>query len=233
MVGRGREITFQVRAYLPEEAKAIIVPGQTLYQMLERIPLRERRDLLIAWLAISIAFTLAIILRRGSVDPIGFAFFFGISLFTVGAAFALHELAHKFAAMHYGYWAEFKKDNQMLLIAVVMAALVQVVFAAPGATYIYGNATRAENGRISAAGPLTNLVLCIPFVALVLLGSGELLHNVGLVGLRVNAMIATFNMLPISILDGRKVLAWNPVIFAVLIITSVGILFWSLSLPLT
>jgi len=51
---------------------------------------------------------------------------------------------------------------------------------------------------------------------------------VGLVGLRVNAMIATFNMLPISVLDGRKILAWNPVIFAVLIIASLGILFWSL-----
>ncbi|MFA7562256.1 MAG: site-2 protease family protein [Methanoculleus sp.] len=196
--------------------------------MLERIPLRERRDLLIAWLAISIAFTLIYI--RGGVDPIGLIIFFVMSLVTVGVAFVLHELAHKFAAMRYGYWAEFKKDNQMLLIAVVMAALVGVVFAAPGATYVYGNATRAENGRISAAGPVTNLLLCIPFAALVLFGGGGLIALVGLVGLRVNAMIATFNMLPISILDGRKVLAWNPAVFAVLIIASVGILFWSLLL---
>ena len=227
MVGRDREITFQVRAYLLEEAKAIIVPGQTLYQMLERIPLRERRDLLIAWLAISIAFTLIYI--RGGVNVTGLIFFFVMSLLTVGVAFILHELAHKFTAMRYGYWAEFKKDNQMLLVAVVMAALVGVVFAAPGATYIYGNATRAENGRISAAGPITNLLLCIPFAALMLFGGG-LIGIVGLVGLRVNAMIATFNMLPISVLDGRKVLAWNPAVFAVLIVASVGLLFWSLLL---
>lgn len=193
--------------------------------MLERIPLRERRDLLIAWLAISVAFTLIYI--RGGVSPIGLLFFFVMSLVTVGVAFVLHELAHKFAAMRYGYWAEFKKDNQMLLVAVVMAALVGIVFAAPGATYVYGNATRNENGRISAAGPVTNLLLCIPFAALMLFGGG-LLGTVGLVGLRVNAMIATFNMLPISVLDGRKILAWNPVIFAVLIIASLGILFWSL-----
>ena len=225
MVGRGREITFQVRAYLPEEAKAIIVPGQTLYQMLERIPLRERRDLLIAWLAISIAFTLIYI--RGGVNVAGFIFFFVMSLLTVGVAFILHELAHKFTAMRYGYWAEFKKDNQMLLVAVVMAALVGVVFAAPGATYIYGNATRAENGRISAAGPLTNLLLCIPFALLMLFGGG-LIGIVGLVGFRVNAMIATFNMLPISVLDGRKILAWNPAVFAVLMVASAGALFWSL-----
>jgi Zn-dependent protease len=193
--------------------------------MLERIPPRERRDLLIAWLAISIAFTLIYI--RGGVNVAELVFFFVMSLITVGVAFVLHELAHKFSAMRYGYWAEFQKDNQMLLVAVVMAALVGIVFAAPGATYIYGNATRTENGRISAAGPVTNLLLCIPFAALWLLG-GELLAIVGLVGLRVNAMIATFNMLPISILDGRKVLAWNPAVFAVLMAASLGILVWSL-----
>ncbi|ABN56091.1 MULTISPECIES: site-2 protease family protein [Methanoculleus] len=198
--------------------------------MLERIPPRERRDLLIAWLAISIAFTLIFV--RGMVSLDILVFYFAMSLVTVGVAFVLHELAHKFAAMRYGYWAEFQKDNQMLLVAVVMAALVGVVFAAPGATYVYGNATRTENGRISAAGPITNLLLCIPFAALMLFGGGGLLALVGLVGLRINAMIATFNMLPISVLDGRKVLAWNPVIFAVLIVASAGLLFWSLTLPL-
>jgi Zn-dependent protease len=202
-----------------------MMPAQTWYRMLERIPPRERRDLLIAWLAISIAFTLIYI--RGGIDLTGFVFFFVMSLVTVGVAFVLHELAHKFAAMRYGYWAEFKKDNQMLLVAVVLAALVGVVFAAPGATYVYGNATRAENGRISAAGPITNLVLCIPFAALMLFGGG-LLGVVGLVGLRINAMIAAFNMLPVSVLDGRKVLAWNPAVFAVLMAASAGLLVWSL-----
>lgn len=201
------------------------MPGQTWYRMLERIPPRERRDLLIAWLAISIAFTLIYV--RGGIDLTGLVFFFAMSLVTVGVAFVLHELAHKFAAMRYGYWAEFKKDNQMLLVAVVLAALVGVVFAAPGATYVYGNATRTENGRISAAGPITNLLLCIPFAALVLFGGG-ILAIVGLVGLRINAMIATFNMLPISVLDGRKVLAWNPAVFAVLMAASAGLLVWSL-----
>ena len=196
--------------------------------MLQRLPPRERRDLLIAWLAISIAFTLIYV--RGGVDLLGLVFFFVMSLVTVGVAFVLHELAHKFAAMRYGYWAEFKKDNQMLLVAVVMAALVGVVFAAPGATYVYGNATRTENGRISAAGPITNLLLCIPFAALALFSGGGLLALIGLVGLRINAMIATFNMLPISVLDGRKVLDWNPAVFAVLIVASVGLLVWSLLL---
>jgi len=201
---------------------------QTWYRMLERIPLRERRDLLIAWLAISIAFTLAFMWGR-RVELAVFVLYFVLSFVTVGVAFVLHELAHKFSAMRYGYWAEFQKDNVMLLVAVVMAALVGIVFAAPGATYIYGNATRVENGRISAAGPITNLLLCIPFAILMLFGGG-LIGIVGLVGLRVNAMIATFNMLPISVLDGRKVLAWNPAAFAALMAASAGVLIWSLLL---
>jgi len=192
--------------------------------MLEKIPPRERRDLLIAWIAISVAFTLIFV--RSGADIFSLIFFFVMSLLTVGVAFVFHELAHKFAAMHYGYWAEFQKDNQMLLVAVIMAALAGIVFAAPGATYVYGNATRTENGWISAAGPITNLVLCVPFVVLMLFGGG-LIGLVGLVGLRVNAMIATFNMLPISVLDGRKVLAWNPAVFALLMVASVGALIGS------
>lgn len=199
--------------------------------MLERITRRERSDLLIAWLAISIAFSLIFI--RGGVTVELFVVYLLVSMVTVGIGFILHEMAHKFTAMKYGFWAEFRKDNLMLLVAVAMAALVGVVFAAPGATVIYGGyISREQNGRISAAGPAVNLLLCIPF-ALILLVSGmisvpilsrNLLSLVGMVGLQVNAMIAAFNMLPVSVLDGKKVLAWNPAVFAVLIIAAFGIL---------
>jgi len=201
--------------------------------MLERISRRERFDLIIAWLAISVAFSL--IFPRANISQ--YLTYLALSMITVGVGFVLHELAHKFTAMHYGYWAEFRKDNLMLLVAVVLAALVGVVFAAPGATMIYGaGITREQNGRISAAGPLTNLLLCIPF-ALVLLLSGwfapigagwNLLSLIGMVGLQVNAMIAAFNMLPVSVLDGRKVLAWNPAVFVVLIVAAFGILIASI-----
>jgi len=194
--------------------------------MLERITPRERSDLLIAWLAISIAFSL--IFTRGGVTLETFLVFLVVSLLTVGIGFILHELAHKFTAMRYGYWAEFRKDNLMLLIAVVMAALVGVVFAAPGATVIYGSfITREQNGKISAAGPAVNLVLCGVFAILALIAGSisiPMLALVGMVGLQVNAMIAAFNMLPVSVLDGRKVLAWDPAVFVVMIVAAFGIL---------
>jgi Zn-dependent protease len=198
--------------------------------MLERIPPREWRDLAIAWFAITLAFTV-VFLREGipQISLNGFLLVFAVSSVTVGVGFILHELAHKFAALSHGYWAEFRKDNLMLLVAVAMAALAGFVFAAPGATVIYGaNLTRRENGWISAAGPATNLLLALPFVALALLG-GALLPVIGLMGWKVNAMLAAFNMLPVGPLDGRKVLAWNPGVFLLLIGLAFGLLVLSYS----
>jgi Zn-dependent protease len=210
--------------------------------MLERITRREESDLFIAWIAISISFAIIKIAPYGitgpvrSIDPVAALIAFGIALLTVGIGFILHEMAHKFTAIKFGYWAEFRKDNIMLLFAVLLAALVGFVFAAPGATVIYSNSasgqglTRRENGIISASGPVVNLLLCIPFAALVLIGvplmgaSGILITQIGIFGIQINAMIAAFNMIPISILDGRKVMAWNIPIFALLIIASFGTL---------
>lgn len=212
-----------------------------IQNIISKIPKRERNDLLIGWIAIAIAFTL-IFIRGGGITPLIFALFFVISLLTVGLGFLLHELAHKFTAMKYGYWAEFHKDNQMLLVAVALAALVGVVFAAPGATVIYGQQgrvmTKEEDGIISVAGPVTNLVLCIPFFLMIVAGAALgypfadsllafVLFMTGTIGLSVNAMIAFFNLLPVSVLDGRKVLSWNPAVFIVMIAASLAILLLS------
>ena len=210
--------------------------------MLERISRREEADLFVAWMAISLSFAIIKIAPYGilgpihSVDPLVALIYFGISLLTVGIGFILHEMAHKFTAIRYGYWAEFRKDNSMLLVAVALASLVGFVFAAPGATVIYSNSadgrglSREQNGRISAAGPLINLLLCIPFAILIGIGvtistgGNNLLSVIGIFGVQINAMIASFNMLPISILDGRKVMSWNIPVFVLLILTSFGVL---------
>lgn len=209
--------------------------------MFERISRREEADLFVAWMAIALSFTIIKIAPYGilgpvsAIDPLPALIYFGIALLTVGIGFLLHEMAHKFAAIRFGYWAEFVKDNTMLLIAVVMAALVGFVFAAPGATVIFSRdgrtLTREENGIISAAGPVINLVLCAVFAALFFIAggitaikNGNILAILGLSGIQINAMLAAFNLLPISILDGRKVLAWNVVIFAVLIVAAFGTL---------
>jgi Zn-dependent protease len=207
--------------------------------MFERITRREQADLFIAWIAISISFAIIFLRSISRADIFTALLFLGIALLTVGIGFVLHEMAHKFVAMRYGFWAEFRKDNIMLVVAVAMAALVGVVFAAPGATIIYDingrGISREQNGWISASGPIVNLLLCIPFAGLLIYGgagaslSGSIISIIGMIGLQVNAMIAAFNMLPVSVLDGRKVLAWNIVVFFVLIIAAFGALIVSFS----
>ena len=202
--------------------------------MLERISRREEFDLFVAWIAISLAFAIIFLRDVGRADPVIALLFLGVSLFTVGIGFILHEMAHKFTAIKYGFWAEFRKDNVMLVVAVALAALVGVVFAAPGATVIYDTTgrgiSREQNGKISAAGPVVNLLLCIPFAVLLIYGgggmslTGNIATMIGMIGFQVNAMIAAFNMLPVSVLDGKKVLAWNKAVFVIMIIAAFGAL---------
>ncbi len=202
--------------------------------MLERIPPRGWKDLFVSWLAIALAFTL-IFVRPTQIDILTFVEFFIISLVTVGIGFVLHEMAHKFTALRFGYWAEFQKNTQMLLIAVALAALAGIVFAAPGATMIFGggNLSREHNGKISVAGPLTNLLLCIPFGLIFYAGTTGSLGSIGLiigmVGLQVNAMIAFFNMIPVNPLDGKKILSWSTPVFILMFLVTLGILYLSLT----
>ncbi|MCD6387605.1 MAG: hypothetical protein J7L30_04715, partial [Methanophagales archaeon] len=76
----------------------------------------EIKHLLVAWLAISLAFT--IIFER-TLRPHAFALTFLISALTVGLGFVLHELAHKIVAQRYGSWSEFRAEPLMLLFAIL------------------------------------------------------------------------------------------------------------------
>jgi Zn-dependent protease len=42
-------------------------------------------------------------------------------------------------------------------------------------------------------------------------------------------MLAAFNLLPIGPLDGAKILKWNPVVFAGMILVAFGLLYGTLS----
>ncbi|WAI02409.1 zinc metalloprotease [Methanogenium organophilum] len=199
----------------------------------DKIDREERKDLTVGCLALALAFTLVFI--RGGWDSwTDLVVIFIISIITVGAAFILHEMAHKFMAMRFGYYAAFRKDNGMLLMGVALAALVGIVFAAPGATVIYAQPgremTSRENGIISIAGPAVNLVLGVVFFGILIAGFAVQSIPVillGTMGISVNGMIAFFNLLPISVLDGKKVLAWNPVFFVVAIVLALGMILFA------
>ncbi|HIG98235.1 TPA: hypothetical protein HA231_02340 [Candidatus Woesearchaeota archaeon] len=187
----------------------------------------ELQHLLRAWIVISLAFAM---MNSGgfSVTP-GFLVAAIISAVTVGTGFLLHELMHKYLAQKYGCHAEFRAFDFMLLIAFVLALIRSpILFAAPGAVFISGNVNIARNGRISAAGPMTNIVLAAAFLGVKILllpffPSG-LLAQVASYGASINAWLAVFNMLPFMGLDGSKVLYWNTRAYAALLFLSIGMM---------
>lgn len=212
------------------------ITNQIQMSIWEQIPQRERKDLLIAWLALSAAFTVAMI-GTSRLIPVLILEMFLISALTAGIAFIVHEMAHKFTAMRYGFWAEFQMNPTMLVVAIAVAALAHVVFAAPGATMIFGShITREENGKISLSGPLSNLILIVPFAALLIGGITAGFYDLallGIMGVRINAMIAAFNLLPLGPLDGTKILAWNVPIYIGTVLVAFGVLFAALNFNLS
>lgn len=182
----------------------------------------EIRDIVISFFVISLAF--AILYSRRDVSAV--FYILPMVMVGVGLGFVLHEIAHKFTAMRYGYWAEFKLWVPGLLFALV-SPFFGFIFAAPGAVHIYGNyMTDKENGIISLFGPLTNIVLAMIFLVLYIITSttsiGGMIQDQWIIyilrltfrlGFSINSFLALFNLIPLAIFDGAKIFRWNPLIW--------------------
>jgi len=168
----------------------------------------EVYDLVKSWLAIAIIFTLYF-------NDLTLNTFLS-SLIIVGMAFVLHELGHKFTAQKYGVQAYYKSFDNMLVVSLFLS-LIGLLFIAPGAVMMKNIRDRIRLGRIAAAGPLMNIILAIISLSLFFV------TNIGLFSYsaRINAFLATFNLLPIFVLDGKKVLNWNKKVYFTMLIISI------------
>ncbi len=193
---------------------------------------REVLALATAWVVLGLSFSIGFFAMTAT-----FATLFLLTLVIVGTGFLGHELAHKFAAQRYGYWAEFKLWTQGVLLALLFALVSKFsfggtfVFAAPGAVYIasrsgyFGEALdRRTSGIVSAMGPIINLFAALAFI-LAMVGTIAAGINVtGILrwfliqGVSINLWLGAFNMLPLFILDGQKVYSWDRWIWAALTI---------------
>ncbi|MBT96737.1 site-2 protease family protein [Candidatus Pacearchaeota archaeon] len=180
---------------------------------------RETKDLFFAWIMISLAFAI-LFSGIGSLfsNPILFITSLGIALFTAGIGFLLHELMHKYVAQNYGFHAEFKAFYNMLFLAIAFS-FFGFILAAPGAVFISGFITREKNGKISLAGPMTNILLAIIFLILLLIFTTNGILGLFLnYGLMINSLLALFNMIPFMPFDGKKVYDWNKVAYFITVI---------------
>ena len=183
----------------------------------------------IAAALVALAFSFEFILFRTQIFGQGQLFnapamliFFLQSLVVVGFAFVLHELGHKFMAQSKGLWSEFRAWPTGLLLAIGMAIISRggFVFAAPGATmispvkrnklgYTMQILKPKDMGEISVIGPIINIILCLIFGVLALISPLMIFK----IGAQVNAWLAIFNMIPISMLDGAKIWHWSKAIW--------------------
>ncbi len=152
----------------------------------------------------------------------------------VGSGFLLHELAHKFVAQRYGFFADYEASPLGLMLAVGLSIFTNggFVFAAPGAVMIRGKRFASELqdekefAYISVAGAVVNLVLAVLFITGSVILAGTLLKIVLSGAAAINVFLAGFNMIPFGPLDGAKVWRYNKVLWAIVMIPSI-ILFLS------
>jgi len=186
----------------------------------------EIRDILAAIGALTIAFYLAM---SSLFQDFKWPYSLGISALIVVVGFFVHEMSHKAVARKYGCWAEFRAYYPMLGLAIMMAFL-GFLWAAPGAVMIAGNVSREQNGKISLAGPGSNLLVAfvlVPFALLSVQGVPDTVRSVALLLCLFSVILAGFNLIPIMPFDGAKIWAWNKPIYimALLATGALGVLF--------
>jgi Zn-dependent protease len=191
-------------------------------QYINNFDRQELKDILAAVLVLTAAFT--IIYYRDIVFPrtvIGYLILFGFALLTVLTAFLMHEMAHRYVARRLGGFGRFRIWVMGALLALI-TSILGILFAAPGAVYVSGIYSAETNGKVSLAGPGTNMILAGIFYVLYLVVSPftEFAFLLGFVG-ALNSWYAVFNLLPIPPLDGYKVLVWDKSIYIMAIAVAI------------
>jgi Zn-dependent protease len=223
MWGDDEGVTYKV-SYQPQEYYIAPPPQGGL-----KFSDEEKQHLLLAIGALTLAFTLFWTrLTILSIDIISLIFVAGIAFIAVVTGFLLHEIGHKIVAQRYGCWAEFRAWPMGLLMAVI-SGFVGFLFAAPGAVYIRGYLTEEQNGKVSAAGPGTNLIVSSALMPILIfiIDPQSLLGSLIWMICYLNVFLGGFNMIPFPPLDGSKIIKWNPVIWIGLLVI-LGGYFWIL-----
>lgn len=213
-----------------KEIKPIILQEQKPYEhTVTYMPFKPRRKIYfsnreIKHLTIAALLVVAIGLSINvyqKMDPSNLA----LSTIFLTASFFVHEIAHKIAAQRRGLWAEFRiiLTGAILTLISVISPFFKII--SPGAVMVSGFIDREIMGKISIAGPLTNIILSTIFLTVAFIFPKEPF----MLGAAFNAWIALFNLIPFGMLDGFKVFLWNKVIWASaftasLILTAVALL---------
>ncbi|MFX1450833.1 MAG: AN1-type zinc finger domain-containing protein [Promethearchaeota archaeon] len=154
-------------------------------------------------------------------------------LITIG--FIGHELSHKFTSLKLDYWAEFRLEKTYALLTAILPWFVM-----PGAVQVGSSrATKDEMGKIALAGPVYNLVLGAIFMVLAILFTfildkpSEINTRWWILGFSafMNVMLGVFNLLPFSVLDGKKIISWSKGAWIFTLIALIGLVLGLIFIP--
>lgn len=175
-----------------------------------------------ALLAVCAGLSLFLFSNRFSVNYVIVVVFAGI----FAASFLAHELAHKMVAQRQGFWAEFRLSLMGTVLTLLSIAVPYPKIISPGAVIVAGSMDHKTMGKISVAGPITNIL----FAGLFMLGAVFLpSYRVFLAYLVIfNSWIAVFNLIPFGVFDGFKIFNWSRKVWALVFIASAVLLVFSI-----
>ena len=182
---------------------------------------------------IAFAIALGLMFSGGLMGALGdtskFILFSFIGLVTFTPGFLVHEIAHKVQARKYGCWAEFRASPGGLRLGLIVAALIGVVFMAPGAVMVAGNTSREQFGKIALAGPVSNVALwSIGLAFAVTVGSPNIYFDLFIFyWMMANGILGALNMLPFGPLDGKKIRTWSVPVFWIWLIICLSMVWFN------
>ena len=132
----------------------------------------------------------------------------------------VHEYAHARTALHHGddtaAWMGHLSLNPLIQMGAPSIVVLLLFGIAWGAVpvNVRNLRSRTRDAWVAAAGPLSNLLLCILFAALAVAAAftpwGEVAHVLR-VAAAVNGVLCLFNLLPIPMFDGWAIASlWIP-----------------------
>jgi len=120
-------------------------------------------------------------------------------------AVLLHEFAHKFLALSFGFTATYAASLWGLALGVFLKfAGSPFVFFVPGYVSISGVGSQINFGMVALVGPIINLALFLFFTAAHKYDLFPRYQHIVYASKQINLWLFIFNMLPIPGFDGFK-----------------------------